>query len=57
MNSHEETGLFLSMEECKCLFKRLKREEPNLRDEERCILQRLEKLFYSKLSIREIEDL
>ena len=53
----EETGLFLSMEECKCVFKRLKNEENNLVDEERGILQRLEKIFYSKLSIKEIEDL
>ena len=53
----EETGLFLSMEECKCVFKRLKKEENNLVDEERGILRRLEKIFYSKLSIKEIEDL
>ena len=55
--SSEETGLFLSMEECKYLFKRLKNEENNLGDEERGILRRLEKIFYSKLSIKEIEDL
>jgi hypothetical protein len=53
----EDKGLFLSMEECKCLFRRFKNEENNLVDEERGILRRLEKLFYSRLSIKEIEDL
>ena len=57
MDLHEETGLFLSLEDCKCLFRRLKKEESNLQDKERSILQRLEKILYSKLSIREIEDL
>ena len=57
MGSHEETGLFLGLEDCKFLFQRLKKEESNLKDKERSILQRLEKLLYSKLSIREIEDL
>ena len=57
MAFHEETGLFLDLEDCKCLFQRFKKEEANLKDKERSILQRLEKFLYSKLSIREIEDL
>jgi len=57
MDIHGETGLLLSLEECKCLFRRLKKEEVNLSDEERCILQRLEKILYLRLSIREIETL
>ena len=57
MAFHDETGLFLTLEDCKCLFQRLKKEEPNLKDKERNLLQRLEKFLYSKLSIKEIEDL
>ena len=47
----------LTMEECKCLFGRLKRDEETLSDEELYILKRLEKTMYSRLSIKEIEDL
>ena len=57
MALHEEAGIFFSLEDCKCLFHRLKKDESNLKDEERSILQRLEKILYSKLSIKEIEDL
>ena len=57
MSLDEETGLFLGLEDCKCLFQRLKKEESNLNDKERNILQRLEKALYFKLSIKEIEDL
>ena len=56
-SKHEETGLFFNLEDCKCYFKRLKKEESTLKDNERIILQRLEKILYSKLSIKEIEDL
>ena len=57
MTAQEETGLFFSLEDCKCLFRRLKREETYLSDEESYILKRLEKILYNKLSIKEIEDL
>ena len=57
MDSHEKTGIFLSLEDCKYLFQKLKKEEYKLKDEERFILQRLEKTLYSRLSIREIEAL
>ena len=52
-----EAGLFLGLEDCKCLFRKLKKEESSLSGEERVILQRVEKLLYSRLSIKEIEDL
>ena len=55
--THEDTGLFLNVEDCKYIYKRLKKEENHLQDEERIILQRLEKLLYSRLSINEIEAL
>ena len=57
MDPHEEAGLFFNLEDCKCLFRRLKKNEFNLSDEEHYILTRLEKMLYDKLSIREIEDL
>ena len=57
MDVNEETGFFINLEDCKCLFQRLKREESNLNEKELSIFQRLEKVLFSKLSIREIEDL
>jgi hypothetical protein len=53
----EEAGLFLSLKECKCLYRKLKKEESRLSDDELCIFNRMEKMLYSKLSIKEIEDL
>ena len=55
--TNTETFLYLSLEECKCLFHWLKKHEFNLSDDVRFVLQRLEKTLYSRLSIREIEDL
>ena len=55
MDSDE--GLLLSPEECKCLFRKLKKEESRLNDDELFILQKVEKMLYSKLSIKEIEEL
>lgn len=57
MDSGDEMVFGLTMEECKCLFGRLKRDEETLSDEELYILKRLEKTMYSRLSIKEIEDL
>jgi len=57
MDPDKETGLYFSLEDCKHLFCRLKKEETFLTDEELCILHRIEKVLYSNLSIREIEDL
>ena len=55
--SNEVTGFLFDLEDCIQLFKRLKKDEINLNDKELNIFQRLEKILYSKLSIREIEDL
>ena len=52
-----KNGLFLDLEECKCLFHRLKKEESSLPDGERLILLRIEKMLYAMLSISEIEEL
>ena len=57
MATHEEAGLFFDLDDCKCLFKRLKKEEIDLNDRELNIFQRLEKILFAKLSIREVEDL
>jgi len=50
-------GLFFNLQECKCLYSRLKKEEAKLADDELFLLNRLQKMLYSVLSIREIEDL
>ena len=57
MNSNEEMVLNLTLEECKSLFSRLKREEALLSNGESRILQNIERLLYSRLSIKEIEEL
>jgi hypothetical protein len=53
----QDVGLFLSLEECKCLYRRFKKEESKLSDDELCVFSRMEKMLYSRLSIKEIEDL
>ena len=57
MDSERETGLFINLDECKCLFRKLKKEESKLNDNELFILQKIEKMLYSGLSIKEIEEL
>ena len=57
MDNDKDSGLFLTLIECKCLFHKLKKEESRLNDDELFILQRVEKMLYSRLSIREIEEL
>ena len=52
-----EKGLLLNLEDCKCLFRILKKKETDLLNDELLILHRIEKLLYSSLSIREIDDL
>jgi hypothetical protein len=57
MEENGDAGFFLDIEECKTLFGRLKKNEDGLSYEERKILLRLERFLYSKLSIREVEEL
>ena len=57
MDSEKEAGLLLSLQECKCLFRKFKKEESRLNDDELFILQKIEKMLYSGLSIKEIEEL
>jgi len=57
MTLDDETGVFLSLEDCKCIFKKLKRDEAKLSNDELAIFGRIEKVLFSKLSIREIEEL
>ena len=52
-----EEGLFLGLEDCKWLFRRLKKEESWLNGNERRVFLCLEKILYSRLSIKEIEEL
>ena len=57
MDPDREAGLFLGLEDCKCIFRKLKKEESSLSGKERIILHKVERLLYSRLSIKEIEDL
>ena len=57
MDSPAETGLFFSLEECKCLFRRLKAMESRLEDDELYLLNRIEKMLYTRLTVKEIRDL
>jgi hypothetical protein len=53
----QEASFSLNFKECKCMYRKLKLEESRLRDDELSILQRIEKTLYSRLSIKEIEEL
>jgi hypothetical protein len=53
----QEAGLFLSLKECKCLYRRLNKEEAKLGDDELRVFSRMEKMLYSRLCISEIEEL
>lgn len=50
-------GIFLTLEDCKVLFPRLKEKEPSLTKEERFILAKMEKVLYRNLSVTEFEGL
>jgi hypothetical protein len=50
-------GIILSLDECKTLFPLLKGPENTLRTREREILLKIEKVLYSHLSIRDVENL
>ncbi|GHV84975.1 hypothetical protein AGMMS50230_05830 [Spirochaetia bacterium] len=47
---------FLSLDEIKAVFPRLKQNEPFLGDGERQVLWRMEKTLYEHLSLAEIEN-
>ena len=53
----EEEGFCFSLKECKCIFRILKAMESKLNDEELYLLNKIEKLLYSRLTIKEINDL
>ena len=57
MDQDEKSGLYLSIRECKSLFKILKRDESRLSDDELFILHKIESALYSELSIKDIEEL
>ena len=57
MESNDEAGIFLTLNDCSILFPRLKDLEFTLSKEERMIFLRLEKALYGNLSIREMEEL
>jgi hypothetical protein len=53
----ELPGLFLSLEELRSLFPRLKKSEAQLDISERALLLRMERVLYENLSIQELETL
>ena len=53
----EKSGIFLNLTECKSLFRKLKKDEPKLTDDELLILHKIEKKLYSELTIWDIEEL
>jgi len=57
MDDGREAGVFLTANDCKALYPRLKKIESSLSIEERKILFAIEKLLYGSLSIREMEEL
>jgi len=57
MDSNGWAGVFLTLDDCKVLFPRLKEKEPYLAKDERAILLKLEKVLYGSLSVTEIEEL
>jgi len=57
LDTLKEEGYCFSLKECKCIFRRLKAMESKLDDEELFLLNKIEKLLYSKLTIKEINDL
>ena len=56
-SEHAVPGLFFDIQECKCLFRKLKAMESKLGDEDLFILNRIEKMLYSYLTIKEIKEL
>jgi len=57
MDEGGKAGVFLTLNDCRALYPRLKKIESSLSSEERKILFAIEKLLYGSLSIREMEEL
>jgi hypothetical protein len=57
MDYRHEKGLFLTLEDCKAVFSRLKKTEGALSASEREVFLKLEKTLYANLSIQEAENL
>jgi hypothetical protein len=56
-DDNRETGLFLDFDDCKALFRGLKKKEAGLSGPERDILRRIERILYARLSIQELEEI
>ena len=52
-----EPGVFLTLDDCKVLFSRLKAKESFLSKQERIVLLKMEKVLYGNLSVREMEEI
>ena len=57
MDNTDETGVFLTLNDCVTLYPRLKATESFLSDEERKIFLEIEKALYESFSIQELEEL
>jgi hypothetical protein len=57
MEEEPGEGLFFALDELAAVFSRFKKSEGDLSGPERRILRRIEKAFYERLSIKEIEEL
>jgi len=57
MDSNENTGVYLTLDDCAALYPRFKGDESFLSEKERMVLLKIEKALYGNFSIREIEEL
>ncbi|MCL2320037.1 MAG: hypothetical protein FWC45_08120 [Treponema sp.] len=57
MDSGGEPGVFLTLDDCIVLYPGLKERELSLSAGERKLMSGIEKVLYSSLSIREMEEL
>ncbi|MCL2231982.1 MAG: hypothetical protein FWB99_02785 [Treponema sp.] len=57
MDTDENTGVFLTLNDCTALYPRFKGSESFLSEGERTVLLKIEKALYGSLSVREMEEL
>ena len=57
MDTDENTGVFLTLNDCAALYPRFKGSESFLSEGERAVLLKVEKALYGSLSVREMEEL